>query len=113
MCHRALHSAISVAALLILADGPAASQEAEELASRDGIAEAASELGEKGEDALLLKDLLDQEIEGSDGETIGTVRDFVILPGGRLIAAIVDVDETRIAIPFGAVKLAGSADDVG
>lgn len=104
---------------LVFGHGPALSQAAlpdavEDLASRDGIAAAASKLAGEGKDRLLLTNMLDEKIKGSDGETIGTVKDFAVIPGGRVIAAIVETDDgMRIAIPYGAVKVAVSADALG
>ena len=82
--------------------------------SPDALREVASRLGEEAKDRALIADLLDKTLKGSDGDTIGKVRDFVLVPGGRLIAAIVETtDGPRIALPFTAVKLVGSAQSRG
>ena len=74
----------------------------------------ASKLGEEAKDRALIADLLDKPLKGSDGDTIGKVRDFVVVPGGRLIAVLVETpDEGRIAVPFTAVKLVGAAQSRG
>lgn len=40
------------------------------------------------------------------------MENFVVVPGGRLIAALVETEDgTRIAVPFTAVKLADAAED--
>ena len=80
----------------------------------DALREVASRLGEEAKDRALIADLLGKPLKGSDGDTIGKVRDFVVIPGGRLIAAIVQTpDGPRIAVPFTAVKLVGAAQSRG
>lgn len=114
-----LRSTLVGAVALCLAHLPAASEDAlpddlKNLTSRDAIAKAASTLAETAKDSVLLKDLLDKRIKGSDGKTIGTVKNFAVVPGGRLMAAIVELgDGTRMALPLGAIKGLTSASGAG
>ncbi|WP_188914358.1 PRC-barrel domain-containing protein [Salinarimonas ramus] len=74
------------------------------------ISDAASALADAGENALLVRDLLGMELKDPSGETAGTVRNFVVIPGGRLVAAMVETpDGRRVPVPFAAIKLAGNA----
>ncbi len=106
-------------AMIALSVSPAISQEdmlddMDDLTNRDAVAEAASKLVDQGKDTFLVEGMLGREIKGSDGETIGEIKDLVVIPGGRIPAALVEVDgDTTIAVPFGAVKLSGSADEAG
>ena len=81
-----------------------------ELTSLDGLGAAADRIAQAAEDPILIRDLLGQEIAGADGTAIGTIEDMAVIPGGRIVAAIVTVDGTRIAIPYAALKLDTAAD---
>jgi sporulation protein YlmC with PRC-barrel domain len=73
------------------------------------VAEAAKKLAKQAQDRFLIADLIGQELTGRDGKTVGTVQNFAVAPGGRILAAVVTrPDGTRIAVPFSAVKLAGT-----
>ncbi len=101
------------APLALLLAGPAAAQDDPfvkmgDLTSAVGIAEAAKKIRDTATAGMLVADLLGKELTGHDGETLGTVENFVVVPGGRLIAAVVETgDGARIAVPFAAIKLAG------
>jgi hypothetical protein len=74
-------------------------------AALGAVTEAAGALREAGEDRLLIADALGREVFGADGEAVGTVEDFAVLPGGNLVAAIVArPDGGRIALPWKAVQ---------
>jgi sporulation protein YlmC with PRC-barrel domain len=80
------------------------------LTDASSIASAAQALSEAGMDRLLIKDLIGKELTGSDGNTIGTVEDFAVIPGGRIIAALVSTsDGTRLAVPYAAIRVANAA----
>ncbi|MGJ3264302.1 MAG: PRC-barrel domain-containing protein [Salinarimonas sp.] len=100
--------AARLAAALVLAAGPALAQDVTSPEDVTGaLSDATSALAEAGEDALLVRDLLGMELANPSGETAGTVRDFVVVPGGRLVAALVETpDGTRVPVPFAAIKLA-------
>ena len=84
-----------------------------DLTSASSIASAAQTLAGQAGDRVLVRDLLGKELKGADGNTVGTVEDLAVIPGGRVIAAIVSTGEgSRIAVPFAAVKLAGSASEL-
>ena len=91
---------IQAAAIATLAAGPAMAQSP--LDTIDGaIGDAADKIGEMAADQLLIKDFLGLELTGTDGDSVGTVRDFVAIPGGNLVAALVETsDGTRILVPW-------------
>lgn len=85
--------------------------------SADAIARAAQDALDlaKGaaSDSLLIKDLLGRTVTGPDGTEIGTVENFMVVPGGRIVAAVLQTsggESRRIAVPFSLVKLSGTAD---
>ncbi|WP_299823268.1 PRC-barrel domain-containing protein [uncultured Jannaschia sp.] len=74
------------------------------------IASAAKSLSEIGMDKLLIKDLIGKKLTGGDGNTVGTIENFVVVPGGRVIAALISSDDgTTIAVPYAAIKVANAA----
>ena len=80
------------------------------LTSTSSIASAAQSLREAGMDKLLIQDLIGKTLSGTDGNTVGTIEDFAVVPGGRIIAALVSTgDGTVIAVPYAAIKLANAA----
>lgn len=95
---------LRAAALAALIAGPAGAQSP--LDGIDGvmggpIGDAVEKLGEMAADQLLIGDFLGMELTGAEGETVGTVRDFVAIPGGNLVAALVETsDGTRILVPW-------------
>ncbi|WP_282026043.1 PRC-barrel domain-containing protein [Limimaricola cinnabarinus] len=95
---------LRAAALAALIAGPAGAQSP--LDGIDGamagpIGDAVEKLGEMAADQLLIRDFLDMELTGAEGETVGTVRDFVAIPGGKLAGALVETsDGTRILVPW-------------
>lgn len=104
----------ALAAPLVLAlAAPAAAQDDPfvkmgDLTSATGIGQAAEKIRNTAKDGMLVADLLGKELTGHDGHVLGTVKDFVVVPGGRLIAAVVETDDgQRIAVPFAAIKLEG------
>lgn len=119
MLHSIKGVALASCITAVAAAAPARAQEdilsaTDDLTTASAIAEAATKLAGAVEDRLLIKDLIGKELKGKDGETLGTVEDFVVVAGGRLIAAMVKTeDDERLAVPFAAVKVAGSAEDAG
>ena len=95
---------LRAAALAALIAGPAGAQSP--LDGIDGamggpIGDAVEKLGEMAADQLLIGDFLGMELTGAEGETVGTVRDFVAIPGGKLAGALVETSEgTRILVPW-------------
>ena len=95
---------LRAAALAALIAGPVGAQSP--LDGIDGamggpIGDAVEKLGEMAADQLLIGDFLGMELTGAEGETVGTVRDFVAIPGGNLVAALVETsDGTRILVPW-------------
>jgi sporulation protein YlmC with PRC-barrel domain len=99
------------AAVIALVAAPAVAQDLPspgDLTGSSAIASAAQSLLDQTEERLLVRDLLGKELKGADGEVVGTVENLAVAPGGRVIAAIVSTEDMRIAVPFGAVKLAAA-----
>lgn len=100
-------------AALVLAALPAAAQSngsgSPDLAS--AAKEAATALSDSAKDSLLVRDLLGATVTAPGGEKSGTVEDLVVVPGGRIVAALVKTgsDGERIPVPFSAVKVTRSA----
>lgn len=96
---------LTLAAALALA-APATAQD---LTDPGAVGDAAADLMGQGidlaEEVLLIRDLLGREVLGPDGDSLGTVENFVLIPGGNLVAAIVTLpDGQRIALPYQAVS---------
>lgn len=75
------------------------------------VAEAARDLAGRVADHVLVADMLGRDVIGPDGEALGTLGDLVVLPGGNLVAAVVDLGDGdgeggggRIALPWDAAK---------
>ena len=82
----------------------------DEIAGSEGMAQAAQAIADAGVDKLLIADLVGSTLEGPGGEALGTVENLVAVPGGRLVAALVSLEDgTRIAVPYAALKVAGAA----
>ncbi len=81
------------------------------LSNASSIASAAQSLGEAGAEKLLIKDLIGKTLTGADGNTVGRVENFVVIPGGRIVAALVSTGEgSTIAVPYAAIKMADAAE---
>jgi hypothetical protein len=91
---------------LLAAPLPLAAQDLPEPdAVLSGARDAAERLRDIAEDRLTIADMLGTEVIGADGMAIGTVADFVALPGGNLVAAVVEREGGgRIALPWDAVQ---------
>ena len=66
-------------------------------------------------DKVLIKDLLGMKVSDPGGGVIGTVSDFAVLPGGRMIAALLTTADPKIgkiAVPFTAMKISRTAKTV-
>ena len=81
----------------------------EEVAGSEALARAATTIAEAGVDKVLVADLIGLEVRGPGGEPLGTVEDLAAIPGGRLVAALMSLEDgTRIAVPYAALKVAGA-----
>lgn len=101
-------------ALILCGAAPVAAQQVPtgpvDVGSISELASMAQDVGAMAADKLLVRDMLGQPLLGEGGETVGTVEDFVVVPGGRIVAALVETqDGSRIAVPFTAVKLGQAA----
>ncbi|WP_181707653.1 PRC-barrel domain-containing protein [Chthonobacter rhizosphaerae] len=73
---------------------------------------AAATLSKSAKDSLLVRDLLGAEVTAPGGDVSGTVQDLVVVPGGRIVAAIVEPKAKGadpVPVPFAAVKVKKSA----
>jgi hypothetical protein len=51
------------------------------------------------------------EVAGPEGEPLGTIEDLAAIPGGRLVAALMTLEDgTPIAVPYAALKVTGARD---
>lgn len=83
----------------------------DEVTDAEGMASAARTIAEAGVDKLLIADMIGLEVKGPEGETLGTVEDLVAVPGGRLVAALLSLEDgPRIAVPYAALKVTGARD---
>lgn len=79
----------------------------------DGMEEAANALRDAAENAILVRDLLGKEVADPSGESVGTIANLAVIPGGRIVAAILETPYgTRVPVPFAAVKVAAKASSV-
>jgi hypothetical protein len=79
-------------------------------------ADAAKALGSAAQDKLLVRDLLGAPVSGPGGGTVGTVADLVVIPGGRVVAAIIAAKDKkigRIPVPFSAAKVSHTTGKLG
>ena len=83
----------------------------DEIAGSEAMASAARSILDAGMDKILIADLVGTTIEGPEGEALGTVENLVAVPGGRLVAALMTLEDgTRIAVPYQALKVQGAAE---
>ena len=83
----------------------------EEIAGSQAMAEAAATVAELGADKILIADLIGLEVRGPEGGPVGTVEDLAAIPGGRLVAALMTLEDgTPIAVPYAALKVTGARD---
>lgn len=108
-----LGSAHALALLLVLPD-PGRAQDLDlpdEIAGSEAMAEAAATIAEAGADKVLVGDMIGLEVKGPEGEALGTIEDLAAIPSGRLVAALMTLEDgTRIAVPYAALKVTGARD---
>ena len=62
------------------------------------------------EDKLLIGDVIGSDVSGPSGETIGTIRNLVAVPGGRLVAVVLELEGgDRIAAPYQLLKVSAAS----
>lgn len=70
--------------------------------------EALHTLGSAAKDKLLVRDLIGAKVTGPSASPLGTVEDLVVIPGGRVVAAIISPnakDLGRVPVPFSVTKI--------
>jgi ribosomal 30S subunit maturation factor RimM len=83
----------------------------DEIAGSEAMAQAATTIAEAGADKVLIADLIGMEVAGPEGEPLGTIEDLAAIPGGRLVAALMTLEDgTPIAVPYAALKVTGARD---
>lgn len=86
----------------------------DEIAGSEAVASAAQTIVDAGADQFLLADLIGSEVTGPTGEVLGTIEDLAAIPGGRLVAVLMSLEDgTPIAVPYQAMKLQGASDAAG
>ena len=103
-----------VAAALLLPPSAPAMEPLQGVADPDAVADlagnAARTVTEQARDTLLVREMLGREITGPGGETVGTLGNLVIVPGGRVAAIVVlPTDGDPIVLPYQALKLSAAA----
>ncbi len=114
----ACFAALPLGAAPVLAQNPI-SQTAGQMAPGDvasAAAKAAQVLRSVAKDKLLVRDLLGAPVSEPGGGKVGTVADLVVIPGGRVVAALIstkDKNMGRIPVPFSAAKVTHTAGKLG
>lgn len=62
-------------------------------------------------DRLLVGDMIGSPVNGPSGSEVGTIANLVAIPGGRLVAVVVDLsDGSKLPIPYQVMKIELAAD---
>ena len=105
---------VSLEAAPVLAQS-SSPQPMSQMASGDvasAAADAVKTLGSTAKDKLFVRDLLGAPVSGPGGGTVGTVADLVVIPGGRVVAAIIATKDKKmghIPVPFSVAKVSNNA----
>lgn len=76
----------------------------------DAAQKAADQLAGKAKSKLLASAMIGREITGPGGDTVGTVEDLVVIPGGQVVAVLVKPGEGQpVALPYGALKVSAAS----
>ncbi len=77
----------------------------------DAATKAADELAGKAKDSLLASEMIGREVTGPGGDSLGTVQDLVVIPGGQVMAILVKPKGggEPVALPYRALKVSGAA----
>ena len=76
--------------------------------------EAADTLKQAAADKLLVADMLGAEVTGPGGERLGTVENLVVVPGGKLVAAILALEGgEKLPVPYRMVKVSRAQEKLG
>lgn len=83
----------------------------DEIGGSEALASAAQTVIDAAEEKILIADLIGLEVTGPGGETLGTVENLAAVPGGRLVAALIALEDgPRIAVPYQALKISRGAE---
>jgi hypothetical protein len=106
---------ITAAVAIVLLAGPAFGQDGVLPGDLGGEAtKALEELRGAAKERILLADMIGVRVTGPSGETLGTVRDLAAIPGGRIVAVVMEVpDGGRVAVPYQLVTVSQTADTLG
>ena len=76
--------------------------------------EAADTLKQAAADKLLVADMLGAEVTGPGGERLGTVENLAVVPGGKLVAAIIALEGgDKLPVPYRMVKVSRAQQKLG
>lgn len=83
----------------------------------DAAVTAVDTMRSQASEHLLASNILGQEVTGPGGDTVGTIEDLVVVPGGKLVAVLIKPrDGEPIALPYQALKasaVASAGDSLG
>ena len=98
--------------VLLLAANPAHAQSLGDVAG--AAKEAADTLKSAAENKLLVADMLGAEVTGPGGEAIGTVENLAVVPGGKLVAAVIALEGgDKLPVPYQMVKVSRAQEKLG
>ena len=59
----------------------------------------------------MVADMLGAKVTTPSGDTAGTIRNLVAVPGGRLVAVILELsDGQKLAVPYDIMKVSSASD---
>jgi ribosomal 30S subunit maturation factor RimM len=96
--------------LLLLGSAPAAAQDLPDLSSASS--DAVSALKKAAENKLLIADLIGADVKEPSGRVVGTIKNLVAIPGGRIVAALIKPSDSSdlLPVPFQALKVAKASE---
>lgn len=88
---------------------------AQDKTSPDDFAQTAGDavatLRDAATEKVLIRDLLGQDVTGPSGRSLGTVENFAMIPGGRLVAIVLQLtDGDRVALPYQVLTVSTAAE---
>ena len=116
-----MRHAVAATVLLVVSVSPALAEDAnpvEALTDPTAISDAAASgleaLQDASADKVMVSAMMGRKVRGPGGETLGTLEDLVVIPGGKIVAILVRPDEGEpVALPYQALKVSGAASAAG
>ena len=83
-------------------------------AARSAVRDAGSCLGEAAREQVFVADFPDSDAKGPGGDVVGTVRTVAVIPGGTIVAMVIDLEDGgRTAVPCRAVTVSRAPGQAG